>query len=75
MPKTHPYTDAIYEVILLDAGKFGVKVSIADTSPTTVSSFDSEAAARAWITSHKARIPAQSQTGAIFRKPKPPAAG
>jgi hypothetical protein len=73
--RTHPHTEAIYEVVLLDAGRFGVKVSIPDTNPTTVSSFDSEAAAEAWITSHKARIQAQSQPEMVFRRSKPPAAG
>jgi hypothetical protein len=75
MPRTHPYAEAIYEVVPLEAGKFGVKVSIPDTNPTTVSSFDSEAAAEAWIASHKARIQAQSQPGMIFRRSKPTAAG
>jgi hypothetical protein len=73
--RTHPHAEAIYEVVLLDGGRFGVKVSITDTNPTTVSSFDSEAAAEAWITSHKARIQAQSQPGMAFRRSRPTAAG
>ena len=73
--RTHPHAEAIYEVVLLDAGRFGVKVSIPDTNPTMVSRFDSAAAAEAWITSHKARIEAQSQPRAIFRRSKPTAAG
>ena len=73
--RTRPYAEAIYEVVLLDAGRFGVKVSTPDTNPTTVSSFDSEAAAEAWITSHKARIQAQSRSRPIFRRSKPTAAG
>jgi hypothetical protein len=73
--RTHPHAEAIYEVVLLDAGRFGVKISIPDTNPTTVSSFDSEAAAEAWIASHKARIKAQSQPGMIFRRSRPAAAG
>jgi len=73
--RTHPYAEAIYEVILLDAGGFGVKVSIPDTNPTTVSSFDTEAAAEAWIASHKTRVQAQSQSATIFRRSKPMAAG
>ena len=73
--RTHPHAEAIYEVVLLDAGRFGVKVSIPNTNPTTVSSFDSEAAAEAWITSHKARIQAQSRPRPIFRRSKPTAAG
>ena len=73
--RTHPYAEAIYEVILLDAGGFGVKVSIPDTNPTMVSSFDTEAAAEAWSASHKTRIQAQSQSGTVFRRSKPMAAG
>ena len=73
--RTHPYAEAIYEVIPLDAGGFGVRVSIPDASPTTVSSFDTKAAAEAWIASHKSRVQAQSQPGTIFRKSKPTAAG
>jgi hypothetical protein len=48
--RTHPNAEAIYEVVLLDAGRFGVRISIPGTNPTTVSSFDSEAAAEVWIT-------------------------
>jgi hypothetical protein len=73
--RTHPHAEAIYEVVLLDAGRFGVKVSIPDTNPTTVSSFDTEAAAEAWIALHKTRIQGQSKSGMIFRRSKPTAAG
>ena len=73
--RTHPYAEAIYEVILLDAGGFGVKVSIPDTNPPMVSSFDTEAAAEAWIALHKTRIQGQSKSGMIFRRSKPTAAG
>ena len=73
--RTHPHAEAIYEVVLLDAGRFGVKVSIPDTNPTTVSSFDTEAAAEAWIASYKTRTQAQSQSGTVFRRSKPTPAG
>jgi hypothetical protein len=73
--RTHPHAEATYEVVLLDTGGFGVKVSIPDTNPTTVSSFDTVAAAEAWIASHKTRIHAQSQSGTVFRRSKPMAAG
>jgi hypothetical protein len=73
--RTHPYADAIYEIVPLAVGGFGVKVSIQDISPTTVSSFDTEAAAEAWIASHKSRVKAQSQPRTIFRRFKPSAAG
>jgi hypothetical protein len=66
--KTHPYADAIYEIVPLAAGGFGVKISIQDISPTTVSRFDNAAAAEAWIESHKSRIRAQARSGMIFRK-------
>jgi hypothetical protein len=55
----------------LDAGGFGVKVSIPDANPTTVSRFETEAAAEVWIASHKSRVQAQSQPRTIFRKPAP----
>jgi hypothetical protein len=45
--RTHPHADAIYEIVPLAAGGFGVKISIQDMSPTTVSRFDTEAAAKA----------------------------
>jgi hypothetical protein len=51
-----PLADAIYEIVLLAAGGFGVKISIQDISPTTVSGFDTEAKAEAWIASHKGRV-------------------
>ena len=37
MAKTHPHAEATYEVITLPGSTFGVKVSIPDTYPTTVS--------------------------------------
>jgi hypothetical protein len=52
-----------------------VRVSIPDSNPTTVSSFDTEAAAEAWIASHKCRVQAQSRPGTIFRKSRPRAVG
>jgi hypothetical protein len=68
--KTHPHAEANYEVVPLAAGGFGVKISIPDSNPTTVTRFDSEAAAEAWIAAHKTRIEAQSQTGRIFGRSK-----
>jgi hypothetical protein len=73
--KTHPYAEAAYEIVPLDAGGFSVRVSIPDSNPTTVSSFDNEAAAEVWIASHKSRVEAQSRPGTIFRKPRHRAAG
>jgi len=71
--RTHPYAEAVYEVVPLGTGGFGVRVSIADTSPTMVSGFDTEAAAEAWVASHKSRVQAQSQTKTIFRRSAPAA--
>ena len=73
--RTHPYAEAIYQVVPLATGGFGVKVSIPDASPATVSSFATAAAAEAWIASHKSRIQAQSQPGMAFRRTKPSAGG
>jgi hypothetical protein len=73
--RTHPHAEAIYDVVRLDGGGFGVKVSIPDTNPTTVSSFDNEAAAEAWIALHKSRVRAHTQPGTIFRRSRPTAAG
>lgn len=71
--RTHPYAEALYEVVSLDAGGFGVKVSIPDAYPTMVSGFDTEAAAEAWVASHKSRVQAQSQPRTIFRRSTPAA--
>ena len=73
--RTHPHAEATYEVVSLDAGGFAVRVSIPDASPTTVSRFESEAAAVAWIAAHKSRVQAQTRSGTVFRRSKPAAAG
>jgi hypothetical protein len=70
-----PHAEAIYEIVPLAAGGFGVKISIQDMSPTTVSRFDTEAAAEAWVASHKSRVQAQSRPGMTFRRSRPTAAG
>lgn len=69
--RTHPYAEARYEVVALDAGGFGIKVSIPEANPAMVSGFDTEAAAEAWIASHKSRVQAQSQPRTMFRRPPP----
>jgi hypothetical protein len=66
--KTHPYAEALYELVPLDTGGFGVKVSVPDASPTMVSGFDTDAAAEAWIDSHKSRVQAQTQLRTAFRR-------
>jgi hypothetical protein len=71
--KTHPYAEAVYEVVSLGADGFGVKVSVPDANPTMVSRFPTEAAAEAWVASHKTRVQAQSQPRTIFRRSAPAA--
>jgi hypothetical protein len=56
MIRTHPHADATYEVVSLADGGFGVKISIPDIYPTTVSSFDTVGAAEAWIGERKTRV-------------------
>jgi hypothetical protein len=72
--RTHPYAEAVYEVVALAAGGFGVKVSTSAASPATVSSFATVAAAEAWIAAHKSRVESQSQPRTIFRRPAKSAA-
>jgi len=71
--RTHPYAEAVYEVVSLDADGFGVKVSLPDVSPTLVSGFETAAAAEAWIASHKSRVQEQSQAKKVFRRSAPTA--
>ena len=66
--RTHPHAEATYRVVPLSRGGFGVEVKIPDTAPTTVSSFDSEAAAEAWIARTKERIAAEGNSGKWFRR-------
>ncbi len=66
--RTHPHAEATYRVVPLSAGAFGVEVTIPDVSPTTVSSFDTEAAAEAWIEKTKARIEAEGAAGKWFQR-------
>jgi predicted metal-dependent hydrolase len=72
--KPHPYAEATYQIIRLDAGGFGVRVSVPAANPTTVSRFDTEAAADAWIASHKSRVETQSQPRTVFRRHTPSSA-
>ncbi|MGE5271088.1 MAG: hypothetical protein ACM3JG_15615 [Thiohalocapsa sp.] len=66
--KTHPHAEASYRIVPLPDGTFGVEVSIPETYPTTVSSFDSEEAAEAWIAKNKERVQSESAAGGWFRK-------
>jgi hypothetical protein len=66
--RTHPYAEAVYTVVNLPGGAFGVEVKIADSNPTTVSRFETETAAEAWIAGNKQRVIAQSERRHSWRK-------
>jgi hypothetical protein len=66
--KSHPHAEAVYRIVPLDSGAFGVEVTIPDSYPTTVSSFASEAAAEAWIEQNKERVRSQSLVGKWFKR-------
>jgi len=59
--RTHPHAEALCELVPLEVGGVGVKVSIPDTNPTIVSGFKSAVTAADLIESHKNRVQAQSQ--------------
>ena len=67
--KTHPHAEATYRVVPLAGGAFGVEVSIPDRSPATVSSFESESAAEAWIARTKERVASEGASGKWFKRP------
>jgi hypothetical protein len=67
--RTHPYAEAVYRVIELADGGFGVEVKIPDSSPATVSRFETEADAETWITRNKQRVIEQSVPRNPFRRP------
>jgi hypothetical protein len=54
--KQHPHSEATYRVISRPDRTFGVEVIIPETSPTTVTSFATEADAEGWIAAHKKRV-------------------
>jgi hypothetical protein len=66
--RTHPHAEAVYTVVQLPSGAFGVEVKIPESYPTTVSSFDTEAAAEAWIARNKERVVAQNVPRNWFRR-------
>lgn len=69
--RTHPHAEAVYRVLLLPDGTFGIEVKIPDRYPTTVSSFETEEAAEAWITRAKERVEAQNTPRNWFRRSAP----
>jgi hypothetical protein len=56
MDTVHPHSGASYSVVSLDNMTFGVRVTIPDSSPTTVTSFASAADAESWIERHKQAV-------------------
>ena len=69
MARTHPHAEATYTVVPLEDGTYGVKVSIPETYPTTVSPFPNQAAAEAWIAKRKNQVENGAAGGQWFRKP------
>jgi len=58
-------------VVSLPGGAFGVEVKIPESNPTTVSSFETEAAAEVWIARNKQRVIEQSEPRNPFRRSPP----
>jgi hypothetical protein len=69
--RTHPYAEATYRVVTLPGGAFGVEVKTPEANPATVSSFDTVAAAEAWIARNKKRVEEQSVPRNTFRRSGP----
>jgi hypothetical protein len=69
--RTHPYAEAVYRVVELPDGAFAVEVKIPDSNPTMVSSFETAAAAEAWIARNKERVLEQSGPRNPFRRSQP----
>ena len=67
MVKLHPHAEAIYRVVPLVDGTFGVEVVVPDTHPTHIRGFATEAEAEAWIAAHKLHV----QLNPPYRRPKP----
>ena len=67
MVKLHPHAEAIYSVVPLDDGSFGVEVIVPEANPARVSGFGTEIAAGAWIETHKRQV----ELNLPYRRPKP----
>jgi hypothetical protein len=67
MPRLHPHAGAIYSVVPLGDGSFGVEVIVPETNPTRVSGFATKIAAGAWIETHKRQV----ESNLPYRRPKP----
>ena len=66
--RPHPHAEATYRIVPLKDGAFGVEVVIPGTSPTTVTSFATEADAEVWITRHKSQVQSDGSFGPRFRR-------
>jgi hypothetical protein len=64
--RTHPHTGATYRIFNFDNGMFGVEVNIPDMLPARVGNFATQAAATAWVGSHRDRVQIQIDTGRWF---------
>jgi hypothetical protein len=67
MAKLHPHAEAIYKVVPLVDGTFGVEVVVPDTYPTYIRGFATEAGAGAWIAAHKVHV----ELNPPYRRTKP----
>ena len=65
-------SEAIFRIFSQDDSSYAIEVVIPDSSPTTVSSFPSEAAAEKWIAGYKARVEAEDGRGrrTFYGRPK-----
>lgn len=50
--------EAVFRIFAQDDSSYAIEVVVPDSSPTTVSSFPTEAAAEKWIVGYKARVEA-----------------
>ena len=67
MVKLHPHAEAIYKVVSLLDGTFGVEVVVPETYPTHIKGFATEAEAGSWIAAHKLHV----QLNPPYRRTKP----
>jgi hypothetical protein len=64
--KPHPHADATYRLMNFESGMFGVEVNIPEMLPATVGKFATEADAQTWISNHRSRVEAESESGRWF---------
>jgi hypothetical protein len=50
--------EAVFRIFAQDDSSYAIEVVVPESSPTTVSSFPTEAAAEKWIVGYKARVEA-----------------